>query len=423
LQQRYGVVHFGRRDEYQVAISLAEANALERLFTDFYTPGWLLVVSQRMAPALAQRFEKRHSALLDDRWTTSLIFRYLWIAHWRARYLNSAQVRRALDDMASECAARYVTRHPQIGMISYNSHWKALCAARASGRWDGPAIVFQVHPVAQQISRILREDRSRTGLSYSPEAEETQSRGDAEEYAASLRYADGIVVASEFTARGLVEVGVPSNMITTVPYGATTRGSSVADITEEPRWISGGSPLRLLWIGQLAYRKGAHHLFAALRHFSPAEVQLSLVTRSEMPAELRALMPPNVTILRSVPDSERERMYQTHHLFVLPSMIEGFGLVYLEALAAGLPILCTQNTGGADLISDGVEGFIVEAGQSDAITKRIEMCLHDPCLLPRMSASARQTASVWTWPKFRQGIRDCLAGFERTGSMQEAGRG
>ena len=106
LQHRYGVVHFGRRDQYQVAVSLAEIDALERLFTDFYTPGWLLAVLQRTAPRLAQRFRARHNPGLDDRLTMSLLLEYLWISHWQARRLTPELVQEALGDLGSEHAAR-----------------------------------------------------------------------------------------------------------------------------------------------------------------------------------------------------------------------------------------------------------------------------------------------------------------------------
>ena len=180
-------------------------------------------------------------------------------------------------------------------------------------------------------------------------------------------------------------MGVPSDKIALVPYGAAVTESPTKDVVEEARWLTGCAPLRLLWVGQLAYRKGAHHLFAALRRFSPSQVQLSSGDARRGARRASGADASQCHRLSFRVGSGARQMYRTHHLFVLPSMVEGFGLVYLEALAEGLPILCTPNTGGADLICDGVEGFVVDAGESDAIAERIELCLRDPGLLPKMS--------------------------------------
>jgi glycosyltransferase involved in cell wall biosynthesis len=141
-------------------------------------------------------------------------------------------------------------------------------------------------------------------------------------------------------------------------------------------------------------------------------VELSLVTRSEIPKELERLAPDNVRVYARVSDQAREEMYATHHLFAMPSLVEGFGLVYLEALAQGLPIICSSNSGGPDIIRDGVEGFIVAAGDPEAIVERIERCLEAPELLPRMSAAAATTAQEWSWSRFRAGVIDALAVFD-----------
>jgi glycosyltransferase involved in cell wall biosynthesis len=149
-----------------------------------------------------------------------------------------------------------------------------------------------------------------------------------------------------------------------------------------------------------------------LRSFSCAQVQLTLVTRSDMPHELVALCPDNVQVISNVTDSMKAELYRSHHLFVLPSLVEGFGLVYLEALAAGLPILASSNSGAPDVISHGVQGFIVQAGVADAIRDVIDACLSDPSLLPRMSSSAFSLSRSLTWSRFREGIRQSLVEFE-----------
>ncbi len=123
-------------------------------------------------------------------------------------------------------------------------------------------------------------------------------------------------------------------------------------------------------------------------------------------------MPANVHVYNDIDNQILQALYRNHHLFVMPSLVEGFGLVYQEALAEGLPILCTENTGGADIVTDGVEGFIVPAGDADIIATRIDACLRSRSLLPSMSKAARERSAQWTWERFRSEIRKAIHAFE-----------
>jgi glycosyltransferase involved in cell wall biosynthesis len=78
----------------------------------------------------------------------------------------------------------------------------------------------------------------------------------------------------------------------------------------------------------------------------------------------------------------------TSHVLVLPSIEEGLALVQGQAMACGCPILCSTNTGGEDLFSDGVEGFIVPIRDIPALTSRMQQLADDPALQQRMSAAA-----------------------------------
>ena len=412
LQHRYGVVVYGRRDHYQVALALHEARALERVFTDFYAPHWLVNLAERVVPPLARKLRLRHHPSLNAGYFEGdLLKKQLLFHYWRCRGLTLDRRHALLNDFLSSRAARYATRYPQVGMLCYSYYWRRLAAVRAAGLWSGLAVVFQVHPVASQVRRILAEDRAKSGLSYSPEEEEDAALEMDQDYLASLQQADGAIAASSFTARGLLEAGVPTERVRVVPYGSGLVETEVHPPLAEWRWAH-QVPLRLLWVGQLAYRKAAHHLFDAVKRFSPGQVELSVVSRSKVPPELAALLPPNARILSAVSDNQRQKMYRTHHLFVLPSLVEGFGLVYLEALAEGLPILCTTNTGGPDVIEDGVEGFIVPPGDVDAIASVIEACLAEPGLLPAMSEAASVLASRQTWSRFRAGVWASVAAIE-----------
>jgi glycosyltransferase involved in cell wall biosynthesis len=75
-------------------------------------------------------------------------------------------------------------------------------------------------------------------------------------------------------------------------------------------------------------------------------------------------------------------------LLALPSIEDGFGLVLSQALACGCPILASTNTGGDDLITNGLEGFIVPIRNSEALTDRMQQLADEPALQHRMSQAA-----------------------------------
>ena len=85
---------------------------------------------------------------------------------------------------------------------------------------------------------------------------------------------------------------------------------------------------------------------------------------------------------------------------VLPSLFEGFGLVILEAMAAGLPVITTQNTGGPDVIEEDKEGFIVPAGSVEALRQKMEWFIKNPEKAIEMGKAAHRKAKEFTWEEY-----------------------
>ncbi len=102
------------------------------------------------------------------------------------------------------------------------------------------------------------------------------------------------------------------------------------------------------------------------------------------------------------------RLFQQADIFVLPSLAEGFGHVYLEALACGVPIICTDNTGGADIIRHGESGWILPAGDPVALADCLSWALAHRRHLREMREAARAVAEQYSWSRFREGIREVL---------------
>jgi glycosyltransferase involved in cell wall biosynthesis len=86
-----------------------------------------------------------------------------------------------------------------------------------------------------------------------------------------------------------------------------------------------------------------------------------------------------------------------HDVFVFPSLFEGLALVQGEALSQGLPVITTSNSGGADILRDGVDGYIVPIRDSDAIAERLLAFCDDRAILQQMSEAARERAVQLDW--------------------------
>ena len=113
---------------------------------------------------------------------------------------------------------------------------------------------------------------------------------------------------------------------------------------------------------------------------------------------------PFVNFMGYVTFEELLRQFKTNHLFVFPTMGEGFGLVLLEAMAAGLVPITTNNCGGPDIIQDGENGFIIEVGDTATLVEKIMWCLNHPEEVERMSFKAIEIAKQYTWERYEENI-------------------
>jgi len=259
-------------------------------------------------------------------------------------------------------------------------------------------------------------------------------KAEAQEHA----LADMVVVASSFSKKTLVENGVAEEKIRVLPYGvggeflqagaAKIRGAGLEARGEgEGRHGARGEGLgaldarhstlvtgsfRFLYAGYLTKRKGIGVLLQAweatvgcgprdnrttgLEATDNRNAELRLVGGGEQPSPL----PLGVVCLGQTPREALLREMSEADVFVFPSLFEGFALVILEAMAAGLPVITTPNTAGPDLIEDGKEGLIVPAGDVEALRTAMESLLNNPERARAMGRAAHEKAKEYTWERY-----------------------
>jgi len=96
--------------------------------------------------------------------------------------------------------------------------------------------------------------------------------------------------------------------------------------------------------------------------------------------------------------------YERADVFALPSWSEGSPNVVLEAMAAGLPVLATRVGGTPDLVSDGQTGYLVEAGDEDALVERLRQLIRNRDLRERMAAAGREKVKEFSVQRHREQV-------------------
>lgn len=219
-----------------------------------------------------------------------------------------------------------------------------------------------------------------------------------------LRLANRLVVASSFTGKTLAEAPVDAS-VEMIPYGAPSPLS--ADI------LPSSGPLKLLFVGSLGQRKGLSYLLKACEMLGN-KITLTLLGRKTAP-DCRPLEAATRRH-RWIPTLDHAgvlREMHEHDVLVFPSLFEGFGLVVVEAMAQGTPVITTENTCGPDIIEDGVDGYLVPIRSAEAIAGKIDLLAGDPERLMAMKIAARQKAELHPWSNYREGLvkmaRDVIA--------------
>ena len=159
-------------------------------------------------------------------------------------------------------------------------------------------------------------------------------------------------------------------------------------------------PLKILFVGGLSQRKGVADLFAVAEKLKN-HVALTVVGKKatdQCPALNAALSKHHW--IPSLPHSKILELMQTHDVLVFPSLFEGFGLVITEAMSQGTPVITTDRTAGPDFIKHGENGWLVEAGSTQALQAAIEELLLRPNILSEVGREALKTATTRTWDMY-----------------------
>jgi glycosyltransferase involved in cell wall biosynthesis len=139
-----------------------------------------------------------------------------------------------------------------------------------------------------------------------------------------------------------------------------------------------------------------------------------MIGSMNLPGRLLKDLPGKVVMRPSVPRHELFRIYQQASVLMLPSLCEGFALVITEAMANGLPVITTPNSGALGFITPGRDGFIVPVRDSRQLAETMQWTMDHPEDLAEISANAMARAANWQWADYRAKLASEVSGFLAT---------
>lgn len=397
------VVHSGRRDGYEVAMALS-AEYKVTLLTDFYYEQ-KRILSKLLKAMLGSKVYLRNKDGLDCQVVSSFPLILLdFLGKYNPRNSLIFRVKNKFFEMK---ARAILNKQKYDYLLFYSNHG-------ASGIFESnlagtKKILFQMHPhpdfvLANYNQYIL----SRADLGDKIRQEEEEFSEDESYRKAMIKEAhlsDLVICATNFTKKSLSYAGVDQEKIIVIPYGVELK--NWPDYNQENNVNEKKDIINLAFVGQFVVRKGIYELLDAVKINSSIHLNIYTQDASRAVSIIRKVMGVDSTrvTLKTIKDNNAlwEDVRENDFL-ILPSLVEGFGMVILEAMGCGLPVIASKNTAGPDIITDGKDGYLLKGISAKDINKAIDVLMLKKASWRAMRFAALETAKQYQLSKFRKKI-------------------
>lgn len=210
-----------------------------------------------------------------------------------------------------------------------------------------------------------------------------------------LKMADRIICNSNFTKKTIQYAGLSTENVKIIPLGSP---EPVSEIKNKPE------KMKFIYAGNQSVRKGIHILIEAWKNsgIKPNEAELLLVGSKDLPNDFYSDLPENIKVISNIPHNELLKLFDESSMFILPTLADGFGMVITEAMSRGIPVLATNNCAGPDLITHGLNGLLIEAGNSAALVEQMKWAVSHNSEINQMGIKAKEKSSQWQWSDYRK---------------------
>jgi alpha-maltose-1-phosphate synthase len=357
--------------------------------------GWLEAVFTTLPRFILRNEGVPPEKLIVNPWLHPFV-----LAKWRAG-LTNPRIDRFLLRLVDRSQQRFIARRVPPCDVFIALSGSGLVGGRIVQQHGGKWICDRSSCHQTYADQLMVEEFARFGLEYRQTDAWTLNK-ELHEY----QEADIIVVPSEFARRSFTSQGIDPARVVKICFGCDP------NIFRRTREVDPAA-FTVFYCGQVSFRKGIPYLldaFQRVRH-----PRKKLIIAGAVLSEIKAfLAKADLTDVEFVGVVDRSRLcdfYSRANVSAIASVEEGMAIVQTEAMACGIPLVATENSGAADLIRDGVEGYIVPIRAPDVMAERLQTLADARDLRAVMGIAAREKIqSLGGWNHYGDQYRNlCLA--------------
>lgn len=406
------VAHPGRQHSYRLVSALKKRGMLECYVTTIYDKDSSLLMKM-VKKVLSEDNRKRARGRKNADLLDTDVIQYCkiggMIEAFLARVDKSRNLYRRMQrwdaDRFGVKAAKFAVKKKADAVIMYDTNAMAGFEYLKKHAPDIVRIQDVSSPARPYVKEIYQREIENSGR-YDLKDESRHLWNDKllQRLQLEIENTQYFLSASGFVRESLEYCGVKESQIKIVPYGANVSS------TIQRKGIDEFKKIEFLFVGQVVYRKGITYLLDSMARCDEKKANLTVTGayhKDDWFIEKNKYKE-NITFTGMVTFDRMREIYEKADVFVLPSFCEGMSQVGIEAMACGLPIICTFNSGVSDLVKDGVNGFVIPAGDADALYEKMAWFLKNPQKIAEMGEEARKAAKKYTWDYYGENIVNAI---------------
>ncbi len=219
------------------------------------------------------------------------------------------------------------------------------------------------------------------------------------------KIADYITVPTEFAKQTFIDRGINESKLIKIPYGVNINHF---DKKSENNQMHNNVSFRIIYTGAVSVRKGVIYLLKAYDGLNLKDSELLIIGNIDkelIPIVKKFRKNKKIKFISSRKQSELYKYYQISDLFVTCSIEEGLSMVQLQAMSSGLPVICTRNSGGEEIIDNNVDGFILPIRDTEILKTKIKYLYENKNILKDMGNEAKKKASnKFSWESYGKNV-------------------